>query len=68
VRRNGAAVARLSRTGDVVSGKVYGVGWHSPPAGSRAKFSFCVTVRARQTARSFASCAAIRLERAVSRR
>ncbi|MFL6005124.1 MAG: S8 family peptidase [Gaiellaceae bacterium] len=67
VRRNGAAVARLSRTGDVESGHVYGAAWRSPAA-SKARFSFCVTVRDRQPTRSYTSCAPIRLERAVSRR
>ena len=68
VRRNGAAVARLSRTGEVESGRVYGAAWRSPKAASKARFSFCVTVRDRQPTRSFTSCAPIRLERAVSRR
>jgi hypothetical protein len=68
VRRNGSVVARVGRTGDVISGHVYGVGWHSPPAASRARFSFCVTVLDRQSLDSFTSCAPIRLERAVSRR
>jgi hypothetical protein len=59
VRRNGSVVARVGRTGDVISGHVYGVGWHSPPAASRARFSFCVTVLDRQSLDSFTSCAPI---------
>jgi subtilisin family serine protease len=67
VRRNGAAIARLSRTGDVESGLVYGAAWRSPAA-SKARFSFCVTVRDREPTRSSTSCAPIRLKQAVSRR
>jgi len=60
VERNGRTVARIVRRGSVERGAVYKVAWHAPKTAS-GSFGFCVTLHDRAPARSFTSCAPIRL-------